>query len=943
MNRSLNRLLNGSPHRPLPPATLLLLALPLLLLAGPATARVSDGEAKPATRVVNAAGEPVAGAAVEVLQRPRADSPFAALTHRVVSGETGDEGHLSRALPALDDMLVVVDHSGHGPYVETLSALPRRVVLLQGRMVSGRAVAEGSTAPDEGRACATWTTRHPEWHWQREWRRCADLDEDGRFEIAGLPTAPARLEIQAAGFLPATRPLDAPTAKAAAEDGGPGDTTLIVPLRRGTLISGRVTSTDGQPVADAAVTAGDTEVRAGGDGEFALPVASFPVQIQAKAAGFRDRTLDLAKPPEAGPLRVSLQPGQQLRGFLLSAEGLPLEEAELWGERFMPPGRWSGEAQEISLGEGGEFKVDLPHPGRYRLALAARGHRPARLPETVLDPGQAVDLGAVVLDRGGTLEGWLADADTGLPLEGASVKLFPVGAAFVDALRRGALARTTSAADGSFDLGGLEAGEYELRVEHRDYATLLREIRVERDEAVSLGELTLGPGVRLFGTVVDRRGGERGGVTVEISAASGQAAEPLAVVNTDRRGRFTGLTVQPGEYRLRLLAERPLLSQTLAVPEGIEEKELKLVASSVRLKGQVLSGGEPVAGGLITLSSDLDPGFRRGAVIVRTAGELSPGRSATGLPSTLMDAAVGTAGEFEFRDAPAGPVTVTYYGADGNGKSQRLRVPDQAEVTVAVELEGEMLAGTVSNSETGNAIAAQVRAFDLTGRPAGTATAGEDGYFAFDGLPPGTYRLEATADGHRTGVLDAAEPGGEPVRLALEPADRSGLTVRLTRADGSPAASIQVSVLSAGGHMLRSLLTDPYGIREFPGLPAGSYTVVWTDPVTGTGAVGPVEIEDGVPQRVERVLPAGSAITLTCGEADCAGRAVGGMALFTQHGLEIGAYLPLINPALRFSADGSLPLGRLAPGRYLLRTWTSGSHQDHVLEVPRDGSLRIPL
>jgi hypothetical protein len=125
-------------------------------------------------------------------------------------------------------------------------------------------------------------------------------------------------------------------------------------------------------------------------------------------------------------------------------------------------------------------------------------------------------------------------------------------------------------------------------------------------------------------------------------------------------------------------------------------------------------------------------------------------------------------------------------------------------------------------------------------------------------------------------------------------------------------------------------------------LASGDYFVVWTDPATGTGASGTVAVGDDE-VSVEEVLAPGSPLVLACPPADCAGTSVAGLAVYSSAGVNLGAYLPLVDLGLRFSDEGALPLGRLAPGRYLLRVWTAAGRSERLLDVDGTHPTIVPL
>src|SRR5262249_50645004 len=125
---------------------------------------------------------------------------------------------------------------------------------------------------------------------------------------------------------------------------------------------------------------------------------------------------------------------------------------------------------------------------------------------------------------------------------------------------------------------------------------------------------------------------------------------------------------------------------------------------------------------------------------------------------------------------------------------------------------------------------------NLQGRPwMQSAASGVDGTFAFQGLAPGVYALDAKKAGYR------ADRTLEP--LKLEPnQNRSGIDIKLNRAaavtggvpyrEGAPGTGARLPAyrtLWRMGHRLtapvESATADDRGIYRLHGLPAGRYLV----------------------------------------------------------------------------------------------------------------------
>lgn len=921
-------------------------ALPLVvaLLIGTATA-ARAGEIE----IVDAEGGPVAGARLEVWAVPASGSVLERLDPVVAAGESGADGALALGpLPRARDLTLIVDHPGFAPMVvETRAPLPPRLVLAPGRRLSGRVVFPGSPSPPgppgpgddyalaaspvsrpralalEGRACATWTTQLGGFGRSHKWRRCAPIAAGGRFEIAGLEAAATELRVEVPGFLPATRAV-APTAD-----------PVVVALEPGVRLHGKVTDPGGRPIAGATVRAGaDLAAESDDAGAFLLTVRALPVVLTAEAAGYRTAGARVGRAEHGAGIVIALDPGQILTGVLLGDDGAPIAGAVFWAHRHLGGTRWTTERHEMDLADG-VFRLSLSDPGLVRVRIQAAGYREAALPEVAIGPGEEIALGAVVLARGGRVLGTLVDELTGEAVAGATVTLMPRGEQLIQQALRGSLARAISDEEGAFEIVGVESGSYDLGVELAGYAPELREVDLAQDALEDLGTLELGRGVEIAGAVVDRAGRGRPGLEVSFYQGAGEAWTPLAVRRTGAQGELSGLTLSPGSYQVRVRGERLLLSQAVEIAEGAERQEIELVAGGISLVGVVTRDGTPVAGGFLTLTAELDPGLRRGVVLLNTGGALDSSQSRFNTAESELMAEVGADGMFHVEDVPAGQLRARYYGLDGGEAMRRLAVPDQAEARVVVEIGGVDLAGVVRDGTSGDGVPAAVRLFWSSGQPAASAVADAEGRFDLPGQEPGTYRLEAAAPGYAPRVLEdlRVTSGAPPIVVDLEPGATGTLAVALERADGSPLARVLFTVLDAQGTMVRSLLSEWDGTKVFEDLAAGEYVVVWSDSLAGTGASPPLALTPGETTTFRSSVAPASAVVLRCDPSLCGGQGLQQLQVVAPAGVEITPYLAGIHVGMRFSEAGDLVLGRLSPGHYLLRAASGGTMIEALIEV----------
>jgi len=903
--------------------------LPVLAAALAAAAPAAAG-----VRVVGPAGEPVAAAAIEIYRPPGAATLAGAATARVAEGESDAEGLVTLAVPIHDRLLWLVDHPGYAPGVFVRpGGSPVPVRLGRGAALRGRVRAAGEDAapPAEGRVCASWEESFDGWGRTRGWRRCAPIGEDGSFAVPGVNVTEVTVHVHVPGFLPLRRPAVA----------GRG---LELTLERGTLLAGRVVDSRRRPVPGAAVGAGrDLETEADAAGRFEVAAPALPVTLVVRAPGHRPAEVRVSEP--AAEVVVVLAPGEALAGVLVDEQSLPIAAADLWLERRTPPGEWRGERRALALDPRGGFAADLPAPGRYRARFEAAGYRPLALPAVEVAASQLLDLGVLGLERGGVVAGCTVDGESGEPIGGAEIELAPNGAALVTHLVRGRSFKAVTGDDGRFEVAGLEAGSYRLSARRDGYATTVEEVVIEGSGVHDLGDLALGRGVLLSGVVVDRAGELRPGLRVRLFDPLGSPLAPLAEWLTDAGGAFTGQAVEPGVYRVRVDGSRLLLAQEIEVPEGVTEHEVRLVAGGVRLAGVVHRGGEPVAGGLLTLVADLDPGDHRGKVILHGGGPLAGGADALGFSESQLVTEIAADGTFAVDDAPSGRLWARVYEDAGSETARELIVPDRAEAWVEIDLGGAALEGRVTDAATGAGIAAQLALFSVSGRPVAAAAADGEGRFRLADLAPGRYALEASAEGYRPARLAELDvrPGVPPVELALEPGGSGEIEIRLVRADGGPAAGIPVNLLDAGGRMVRSLLTDALGVRRYGGLPEGEYVVVWSDPLAGTGVAGGLTVADGEVTVIERVLGRGGPLTVVCGSVRCAGAALESLGVYpVAEGVELSPYLDGVSAGMRFSGDGRLPLGRLAPGSYLVDVAAAGDRWQGLVALGgEDGTVFV--
>ncbi len=903
-----------------------LLSLLIVGLAAP------SAHAQTLVTVFDGGGQPVVAAAVQAFIASQSGSLLEMRRQAIAEGVTDGEGRVALDVPAVEGVRLVVDSPRHAPLVQSLpthGAASLRLVVAPGEAprLSLRWPADG--LPPAGEACLHWSRAEPQLLRSLELERCTSIGEGGSIVLAGVePGARGQLEVKAEGYLPLVVVY-------------PWAEQQTPTLERGFLVVGRVIDPHGRPLGEARATSAEGLVaETSRDGSFSVALGEVPQHLEVRAPGFRTRKVPAGR--DLRPLTVQLEPGPTLSGTLFDDGGAPLPAARLRIEREQGPGQWRRELRDLELIDG-EFLIDLLQPGRLRFRISAEGHRPLDLPAHEVGPASALDLGVQVLATGAGVAGKVVDAASGQPLGGALVRLLPRG---LSGLRRSAetvLAEAVTDAEGHYRILGEPSGAYELRFERNDYATTALEIDLEEGRVLALGDQLLGRGCRVLGQVRARSGIAQGGVRVRFLTESGTAVLPIVERTTNGSGRFTAMYLSPGTYRVEVKGRRPLLVQTVEVPEGEEELTLDLLTGGTRVEGLVTRREQPAEGGWLTLEPAFDPGHRSGKLIL--AGADGSQSQVFGPLGAELTAEVGPDGTFAFEDVPAGPATAVFLSAAGEELRQPVEVPATPTALLAIDFAGSPLVGLVVDTSDRPLSGAQIELRDGLGNLIGQGASDELGSFELRDLPSGALVLEVSKPGHARRTLGGLDPARltAPLRIELEPAAEGALALQLARPDGEPLSYAFATLFSSGGALVRSLPLDALGEKRYADLPAGGYFLVWSDPTVGAGASPPLEIRPGEESVFARQLALPARLDLLCEDPACAGQTISALSLLTEDGFDLGPLLSGFSLGLTFSLHGAVSLGGVQPGRYRLLAQSGGKLWNLAIEALAGAPLAVSL
>jgi hypothetical protein len=557
--------------------------------------------------------------------------------------------------------------------------------------------------------------------------------------------------------------------------------------------------------------------------------------------------------------------GGEIEGRVLGPDGAPLPDVavrlseaatdDLSGRSFeattattLTDARGSFAFDFVRRQDGKPFRLDAIDP-----ASGARGWAAGSIRQN----GDLVHVDVALLGRG-TVRGVVVDA-TGARVAGTIVRC----SSSVDSYRSSQF----SAADGSFVFPSVPVGTLQLQAEDpRTRETTWATAGLDAPGASTEVTLVLAarPRARLSGRVVRGAGAPIAGAWV---AGYGETGEYFGARKTTLDGVFLFESAPAGAVRLEVfdgISREPVLVQPLTLlPDGVHDVTLvvEVVTPRFGAVGGVVRrtlGGvtTPVAGAPVWVSkgglrttSGADGSYLIDDVPVGTTNVLallpSSGRGVS-TSTTILEGLTASA-DLLFADASLGSVRGTVVDQAGQPR---------ADALVEIWDEGPPLR-LVSGTRSGG-----------------------DGAFQLQGVPPGSWRVQATATETRNGMAlrnagstTATLPGpGASATVALDLRGFVDVTGRVVaRVRGRNGELVESPVLCtvevAAGHFSGALSGDPEPggdpeagrvFADGPGF-AGS---VRTDPSTGTFRFrfvhgGPIRLVAKNPFYGERVVDLG--------------------------------------------------------------------------------------
>jgi carboxypeptidase family protein len=457
---------------------------------------------------------------------------------------------------------------------------------------------------------------------------------------------------------------------------------------------------------------------------------------------------DKAQPPASRATTVATRPSPRptpaaaLEGSVQGPDGRTIEGALVLYRPLAASFRERADATRTDA--HGHFHAALKTAGAVYVRVTAKGLA-GRTFEKV-QPGSPL---AVVLDRGGTIDGFVRDG-TGQPLGGARVTATSdLGMAVSGWETDKESIEATTDARGHFRLDGIGPGLSSLSATAHGFGSA-RKGNVRPGSTVTL---IARPGGWLAGQVNDPQGRPVQGALVRAEMEP-QPGGSSAVETTDAGGRFevTGLDVGTYSVVARHADFAPGVATGVAVDvEGRADLSV------------VLAVGAAITGRLVDAEERPLDG--------RVAAQELAGQPMARSLAELLRADAGADGRFRIEKVPPGSYGLGAVAAGHAGRRIDVEVSSRQAVIdlgdIALE-RGLAIRGRVRTSSGAPVPDAQITTggFDIWGATFSETRSDADGSFVLAGVTPAPTRVSVRATGFAS-VNKTMTPGADPVDLIL--------------------------------------------------------------------------------------------------------------------------------------------------------------------------------
>lgn len=530
--------------------------------------------------------------------------------------------------------------------------------------------------------------------------------------------------------------------------------------------------------------------------------------------------------------KIRLGPGERLEGFqivlergaiaqgrVMAPNGQAVAGATVYLVEKTRNGLFAGtQGPSYSTDASGAFSLPGIPKGAAVVRVAKRGFAEKLL--TFSNPGsEPIDLGAVTLDRGGSVEG-LCLGPYGQPLVGFLVEAFPENETLPIQVK--------SDANGRYRLENLPAGPIDVMGHHpfklegiSPLHRFHRHLEISGDQVLS-ADFDYRKGGSLLGKVSAPGGAMPLDLVANLIDSLGNVVEGSTAV--DSSGNFEIHSIREGAYELWIRSPSRDFSSSrpVRIREG-EAVEIRFLLGEARIAGRVSqTNGQPIAGAsLVARRTETDPqGYRAST---NEAGEF------------LLEGIEAGVYRLEFTKNGFGPIVIPKYIAGaGDGPSLQIVLQPSSSLRLVVK------------STSGQVLAKTIVRLEKTGDPlfpgAGDAESGTDGSALWSNLTEGDYTARPVSEDLFPSTLQVSLGSGAKASGELIARHRGNLRVVLRHGDKQGLKEIQVSAMLSGAEFQGGTVewakqgkiavnpqdgfTDEDGRIVFLGLPEGNFEVL---------------------------------------------------------------------------------------------------------------------
>lgn len=619
----------------------------------------------------------------------------------------------------------------------------------------------------------------------------ARTDAEGRFELWAKP-GQLSLLAYAEGYARARTSAGAPTELA---------TIFLTPE---SVISGTVVHVEtGTPISGVTVRAsgsGRGETITDADGQFriaGLTPGSYDVDAAAdELYGESAERIHLGLAESVEDIVVEVHPAFSVAGKIVIVETqTPCSEGRVILAR-------DGQQFVGIVDEHGEALVRAVLPGEYQVQIWCAD----QIPEPEYEPIVIVDQSHVDLQwtvhTGLAIQGTVVDSNAA-PVVGIRVYASPKMTAGDPRGQQTSSMAATTLSDGSFELRGLLPGGYELDVWSDKYPQLAK------PEPVTLAEggldgvrLVLPATGRLVGTVRDESGGPMPGVNVQANSLARSGGMQTSA-RTGDDGRFEFMQLETGSFRVQArvnwsdgmrapgTTDDDIQGEVVEILAGGEtEVELIVESRTYSIRGRVVdSTGAPLSDAFVDASRMSDSATVGSAPhqAVRWGWDRKP---------VLSD----HDGNFEIAGLAEGEYVARAY-REGGGEGLLEHVAAGSTGIVLTIVDTGQLSGKVVLADGRSPDRFEIAVVDQAqGLRYGDDFFRTEGVFAIRELPPGNYKIHATAPEGSADTEVVLAAGQSIDDLSIELTSKVTVEGRLVDADTrAPVPGMEVRVTARGG------------------------------------------------------------------------------------------------------------------------------------------------